>query len=324
MEIKKIAVLTSGGDAQGMNATINIIVRIANDRGIDVVGVVQGFYGLYNKFFVGLNPTNVNNIINEGGSILKTSRFDDFKRQDVVMQSVLNLKEENIDALIIIGGDGSIRGAQDLQKAGAKVIFIPGTIDNDLRYTKRSLGFDTAVNNACMYVENVLQTMKSLNRGVIFEVMGRNCGDITLFTGVATACDIVVVPEKPISEKELIEKVDFIIEKKNKVPSIIIAEHTFDSKKLAEKLSKHTKKEFKYSTVGYFQRGGAPTVEDRILAVSFAVRSIDLIEKGIFNKAIGWADDKVFEVDLDNALKADYDYNYDLLNIFYRLNYKKD
>lgn len=324
MKIDKIAVLTSGGDAQGMNSVINILVRIASLRNIKIFGVLNGYKGLYNDEIIELDNSMVENISSLGGTILKTARFEDFKNEKTVEKSAKNLKNRQIDVLIVIGGDGSYKGARVLRNFGINVLLIPGTIDNDLRYTHKCLGFDTAVNNACKYIENVKQTMSSLNRGVVFEVMGRNCGDIALYSAVSTACDILAIPEKPITEEELIEKVNYCVKNKNKAPTIVIAEKMFDVREIASSLTKKTGVDFRYSIVGYIQRGGSPSVEDKALAMQYAVRAMELVEDGIFNRAIGIRNNKVFDEDIDTALNAEYDFNYDLLNLFYLLNYKKD
>jgi 6-phosphofructokinase 1 len=323
MEIKRIAVLTSGGDCQAMNATINILVRVATRKKIKVFGVMRGYRGLYENDFVELGDSDVDNISSLGGTILKTARFLEFKQREVVEKSANNLKEKHIDALIVLGGDGSYHGALELSEFGIDVIGIPATIDNDLRYTNKCLGFDTAVNNACEYIENVKQTMSAMSRGVVFELMGRYCGDIALYTASATACDIIAVPEKPVSENDIIEKAMWCVKHLHRPPTIVVAEKMFDVKDLAEKLTKLTGVEIKYSVVGYIQRGGKPSVEDRTLAMQFAVRAIDLIEKGVKNRAIGIQNNKVVDVPLKDAIDAEYNFNYDLLNLFYMLNSSK-
>lgn len=320
MEVKKVAVLTSGGDCQAMNATVNILVRVAQSKDIKIYGVLMGYKGLYYNNFVELDLGVVENISSLGGSILKTSRFVEFKEEEVVEKCVENIQKRHIDAVIIIGGDGSYKGAKLLMDRGINVICIPATIDNDLRYTNKCLGFDTAVNNACDYIENVKQTMDAMNRGVVFEVMGRYCGDIALYTASATACDIIAVPEKPVSEQEIIEKTLWCVKNLHRPPTIVIAEKMFDVKELAEKLTKESKIDIKYSVVGYIQRGGKPSVEDKTLAMQFGVRAIDLLEKGVKNRAIGIKNNNVFDVKLDEALSAEYNFNYELLNLFYMLN----
>ena len=323
MGVSKIAVLTSGGDCQAMNATINIITRVATFRKLKVVGVLQGYKGLYENKFVPLTLPDVENISSFGGTILKTSRFPEFANEQVLAKCVQNLKLNHVDVLIIIGGDGSFHGAKLLRDRGVNIIAIPATIDNDLRYTDKCLGFDTAVNNVCGYVENVKQTMQAMDRGVVFEVMGRYCGDIALYSAAATACDIVAVPEKPMTEIELVEKVKRHIALKHTAPTIVVSEKLFDVVSLAEKLTSQTGVPFRYSIVGYAQRGGAPSVEDKTLAMQFGVRAVELAEKGLFNIAIGTKGKDVFEIPLDQALSAEYSFNYELLNLFYLLNSNK-
>lgn len=322
MEVKNIAILTSGGDCQGMNTTLNIVVRIATMKGLNVYGVKQGYKGLYESSFVKLTNASVENISSIGGTILKTARFPEFKEDEVVAKCAKNLQEHNIDALIVIGGDGSFKGAKALMSKGVNIIAIPGTIDNDLRYTDKCLGFDTAVNNASDYIQNVKQTMSALDRGVIIEVMGRYCGDIALYSAAATACDVLAVPEKPTGEEEFIAKIKENIAITKKAPVVVIAEKLFDVKHIAERLNQETNIEFKYSIVGYIQRGGAPSVYDKILAMQFGVRAVELITKGIFNKAIGIKGNNIFEIGIDDALHCEYNYNYELLNLFYLLNTK--
>ena len=320
MKSNKIAVLTSGGDAQGMNAALSIITRVALHMGMEVYGVERGYRGLYEGDFVRLDMHSIENIENLGGSILKTSRFPDFQKEKILKKCVENIKKENFDCVIVIGGDGSFKGAQALISHGVKVIGIPATVDNDLRYTEKCLGFDTAVNNACEYMINVKQTMSSLDRGAVFEVMGRYCGDIALYSAASTACDIIAVPEKPIKEEEIISKAKECMEKSGHIPTIVVAEKLFDVRSLAQKLTQVTGTEFKYSIVGYIQRGGAPTVGDKTLAMQFGVRAVELAKKGVYNKAIGIKGRKIFETTFDKALSAEYNFNYELLNLFYLLN----
>ena len=320
MKSNKIAVLTSGGDAQGMNAALSIITRVALHLGMEVYGVERGYRGLYEGDFVRLDMHSIENIENLGGSMLKTSRFPDFQKEKILKKCVENIKKENFDCVIVIGGDGSFKGAQALISHGVKVIGIPATVDNDLRYTEKCLGFDTAVNNACEYMINVKQTMSSLDRGAVFEVMGRYCGDIALYSAASTACDIIAVPEKPIKEEEIISKAKECMEKSGHIPTIVVAEKLFDVRSLAQKLTQVTGTEFKYSIVGYVQRGGAPTVGDKTLAMQFGVRAVELAKKGVYNKAIGIKGRKIFETTFDKALSAEYNFNYELLNLFYLLN----
>lgn len=320
METKKFAILTSGGDCQAMNAIVNIIVNTGIQKGFGVFGVKEGYKGLYEDNIVRLTKKDVENISFLGGTILKTARFPKFKEAQVLGKSIENLKKHHIDVLIVIGGDGSYRGAMELSDMGFNVICVPATIDNDLRYTDKCLGFDTAVNNACNFIENVKQTMSALNRGVIFETMGRYCGDIALYSACATVSDVVSVPEKPITEEDFILKIKETILKRKKAPIVVVSEKMFDIQSISEKLSKETSVEFKPSVVGYIQRGGSPSMGDKILAMQFGVEVVELVSKGIFNVAVGVKNNKIIQTKLYDALHSEYNFNYDLLNLFYLLN----
>lgn len=320
MEMKNVAILTSGGDSQGMNSVVSVFVRVATQKGYNVFGVLEGYKGLAEDKFVKLTTGDLENVSFLGGTVLKTARFPQFKEAEVVGKSIENLKKHKIDALVVVGGDGTYRGAKDLADMGVNVIGIPATIDNDLRYTDYCLGFNTAVNNACIFMENVKQTMSSLNRGVVFEVMGRYCGDIALYSACSTASNVIAVPEKPINEDELVAKIKESILKTKTAPTVVVAEKMFDLKTLVERLNNETKFEFKHSVVGYVQRGGSPTMMDQMLAMQFGVRAVELISKGIFNVAIGIKNRQVIEMNIDKALHCEYNFNYDLLNSFYLLN----
>ena len=319
MKTKKIAILTSGGDSQGMNTTIAIVTRLCLARKIKLYGVIGGYKGLYEKNFVPMTLDMVRNIESLGGSIIKTSRFLDFQKKKVLSVCAKNIKEEEFDCLIVLGGDGSFRGAKQLSLLGVKAICIPATVDNDLRYTERSLGFDTAVNNASKYMLSVKQSMQALDRGIVFEVMGRYCGDRALYSASSTACDILAVPEKKITEEEIISKAKSCIEK-GRNPTIVVAEKLFDVENLSHRLSTVTGKEFKYSIVGYIQRGGEPTVADRTLAMQFAVKAVDMIGHSVYNKAVGIKGREVFSTSLDKALCAEYNFNDELFDLFTSLN----
>lgn len=320
MVIDRIAVLTSGGDSQGMNAAINIIVRVATQKGIEVLGVKNGYQGLIDGSFQVLTNEDVSAISHLGGTFLGTARCEAFKTKEGVEKGIENLKNRAVDALIVIGGDGSYKGVRALNEYRIKTIAIPATIDNDLSYTDRCLGFDTAVNNAVHSIESIKQTMAALNRCSIIEVMGRYCGDIALYCASATAADVLALPEKPTSEEEVIEKIAQAIERGVKSPTVIVAEHMFDIKELAKKVQERLNIETKHCVLGYIQRGGSPSVYDRTLAVQMGVRAVDLIARGEFNRAIGIKGHTVVDVDMETASSAEANFNYDLLNIFINMN----
>lgn len=293
---------------------------MAYDNKLEVFGYLNGYRGLIDNAYRKLDLLSVDNIMHLGGTILGTSRCDEFVTEAGQAKALKTLKEDKINVLIVIGGDGSYRGVSCLIKKGIKCIAIPATIDNDLFYTTRSLGFDTAVNNAVVAIESIKQTMRSHNRCCVIEIMGRNCGDLTLNSAVASNSDIVVVKEKPTKTSEIISQVKDCISRGITNPTIIVAEHQFDIKKLASTIQQKAKVETKYQVLGYIQRGGEPSVNDRIVAMQMGVRAVELALKGIFNKAIGYKNDEVFEVTIDQALKATKDFNYKLLDLFIKLN----
>lgn len=320
MVIDRIAVLTSGGDSQGMNAAVSIIVRVATQKGIEVLGVKNGYQGLIDNNFQVLTNEDVVAISHLGGTFLGTARCEEFKTQEGVEKGIENLKKNGVDALIVIGGDGSFKGVCALNKYRIKTIAIPATIDNDISYTDRCLGFDTAVNNAVHSIESIKQTMAALNRCSIIEVMGRHCGDIALYCASATAADVLALPEKPTTEEEVIEKIKMCIESGKKSPTVIVAEHMFDVEKLAKKVQEQLNIETKSCVLGYIQRGGSPSVYDRTLAVQMGVKAVDLVARGEFNRAIGIKGHTVIDVDMETALNSETNFNYDLLNIFISMN----
>lgn len=320
MKINKIAVITSGGDCQGMNACLYNIVKMATANDIKVIGYYEGFRGILEKRFSELTLETVDNIFHIGGTIIKTSRCPEFLHEDAPAQAAKNLKKEKVDALIVIGGDGSFKGTANLIKQGVKCIAIPATIDNDLFYTQKSIGFDSAVNNAVVAIDSIKQSFSSLNRCGIIEVMGRTCGDIALFSAVATNSDAIIINEKPTSQKDIVTKVKDAIKRGIKNPIVIVAENILDIEKLAKSIETSTKKEVRTSVLGYIQRGGAPSVNDRILAMQMGVRAVELITKGLYNRAIGIKNEEIFEITIEKSLNASSNFNYKLLDLFYKLN----
>ena len=276
--MKKIAVLTSGGDAPGMNACLANLFILSNRKGFELIGIKEGFIGLVNNDFVTLTKEHITNIYSLGGSILKTGRSEEFLLESGRQKALNNLKNNDIDTLIVIGGNGSYRGAQKLAELGVKIIALPGTIDNDLNYTEKSLGFDTAVNNSVTAIDKIRDTMLSNNRGVVIEVMGRRSGDIALFAATASNADAVVVKEVSKTKNQVLEKVQLAIKRGVDNPTVIVSENILNVKKLAKDLEAKTGKPFKTTILGYIQRGGNPTVFDRNYAMELAVKTIALIE----------------------------------------------
>lgn len=318
--MKKYAILCSGGDCQGMNACIKAFVNTCNAHGHKPVGILRGYQGLIDNEFIDLTDDMVENIANIGGTIIKTSRSDEFKTPVGFQKALKNLKKHNIDSLVILGGDGSFRGAADLHKSGIKVICIPSTIDNDLFFTDNTLGFDTAVMNAVSAIDNIKQTMSATDKAMIIELMGRNCGDIALYTALVIGADSVALAEVDTKIKDIINDISLSIERGCKSPVIIMSEAVDYSIKDVEKaIQKHLGLDVRSSELGYIQRGGAPSLLDRMLAVEFAVRAFMLLSEGKSGLALGVDDNFVFDIPIEEANQAPKRFRKDLLKKLYIL-----
>jgi 6-phosphofructokinase 1 len=294
--MKKMGVLTSGGDAPGMNACIRAVVRTAIANNVGVIGIQLGYIGLLEKDFIEMGPRSVSNIIQRGGTILKTSRCEEFKRGDGREKAAKNLKEFSIEGLVVIGGDGTFHGAKKLEEEwGVKVIGIPGTIDNDLYGTDLTIGFSTAVANAIDAVDKIRDTAGSHDRHFIVEVMGRKAGFIALEVGVSCGAEEILIPERKTDLNKIASR---IIEGRLKGKTsyiIIVAEgnEEGDSFEIARKLNRLTGLEYKICVLGHIQRGGAPTSTDRILATRLGVWAVENLLRGESGKMVGEVGDKL-------------------------------
>ncbi len=283
--MKRIAVLTSGGDAPGLNAAIRAVVRTASYYNIETIGVKRGFKGLIEKEFEPLTPRSVGGILGRGGTILLTAREPRFKEKEFRQKAVENLKSENIDALFVIGGNGSFQGAYLLSKEfDFPIIGIPKTIDNDTFGTEYTIGFDTAVNNAMEAVDKIRDTGMSHERIFVVEVMGRKSGFIALDVGISSGADITLIPEYPFPLHVIVQKLKKSYESGKKFSIIVVAEGVTSAKTLAEVLEHYLKDEdlggIRYSVLGYIQRGGSPTAKDRIIASRFGKKAVEYYLEG--------------------------------------------
>ena len=301
----RIGILTSGGDAPGMNACIRAVVRGGLYYGMEVYGIMQGYEGLINGEFVRMGTASVADIIHRGGTILQTARSIAFTTEEGIRKGYENLKKNGIDALVIIGGDGTLRGGKDLyEQTGMRVFGLPGTIDNDLAYTDFTIGFDTSVNTVLSAIGNIRDTSSSHGRTTIIEVMGRECGDIALHAGLAGGAETILVPEKSYDMDDIVKKLQAGRDR-GKRHSIIIKAEGFGltSEELASTLAQRMEgAEVKVVILGYIQRGGSPTARDRILASRTGVRCVELIKEGVSNAAIGIKGDTVVDYPLAVAL----------------------
>ena len=301
--MKKVAILTSGGDAPGMNACVRACVRYAIYNDIDVYGVERGYVGLLNNSVTRMNSRSVSDIIHRGGTILKTARCPEFKEVEYQKQAADTLQAYGIDSLIVIGGDGSFRGAKDLSdNCGINVVGIPGTIDNDLAYTDYTLGFDTAVNTVLSAINNLRDTMGSHDRASLLEVMGRKCGDIALYASLAGGAEYCITPEVPVDIDEMARSL-LQSQKRGKTSNmIVLAEGAGDRDEICKKIKELTGISVKTTVLGHIQRGGSPTMSDRVLAARMAVKAVDLIKENKTNRVIGIKNNAIIDMDISEAL----------------------
>ena len=316
--IKRIAVLTSGGDAPGMNAAIRGIVRCATNSGIEVLGIYDGYDGLIKGDLINLDNRSVSNIIQKGGTILRTSRCPDFLEYSYRKKAYNVLKAYGISSLVVIGGNGSLAGMNQFSKDfNITCVGIPGTIDNDLAYTDFTLGFDTAVNTVVSAINNIRDTMTAHNRACIIEVMGRHCGDIALYSGISGGAEIILVPELQLNIDEISDTIEMYRIKGKNSAIIILAEGVCSCNELKEEILKRNSN-FQIRTVklGYLQRGGMPSMFDRVFACRCADKAIEIINRNSYeNKVVGVKDNKIIELDTDNALKCNRVFDVELYNI---------
>lgn len=305
-EIKKIGVLTSGGDAPGMNAAIRAVVRKSIANGLQVVGIKKGYQGLLNEEFIDMDRHSVSDIIQRGGTILGTARCMEFKTEEGQQKAVEICHQYGIDGVIVIGGDGSYRGAQKLSQHGINTIGIPGTIDLDISCTDYTIGFDTAINTAMQAIDKVRDTSSSHERCSIIEVMGRHAGYIALWCSIANGGDDILIPEKyDFNEQKVI---DNIIDnrKRGKTHHIIInAEGIGHSTSMARRIEAATGIETRATILGYMQRGGSPTCKDRVYASMMGAYAADIMTQGKTNRVVGYRDGKFQDFDIEEALNME-------------------
>ena len=318
-EIKTIAVLTSGGDAPGMNAAIRAVVRTAISRGIKVKGIKRGYNGLLNEEIIDMEARHVSDILQRGGTVLGTARCLEFKKPEYQKKGAEICKKHGIDGIVVIGGDGSYRGAQALSRLGINTVGLPGTIDLDIACTDYTIGFDTAVNTAMQAIDKVKDTSSSHERCSIIEVMGRNAGFIALWCGIANGAEDILLPEKyDFDEQEII---NHIIEsrKRGKTHHIIInAEGIGHSTSMARRIEAATGIETRATILGYMQRGGSPTATDRYYASIMGAYAVDIMLQGKTNRVVGFKHGEFVDFDIEDALQMEKDideYQYEVAQL---------
>lgn len=302
-EIRTIGVLTSGGDAPGMNAAIRAIVRTALAEGKNVKGIRWGYEGLMKGDVIDMDADSVFGINQKGGTILYTSRSEEFKTEAGISKAVNVMKENSIDALVVIGGDGSFRGAKALSQKGITVIGIPGTIDMDIPCTDYTIGFDTAANTAMEAIDKISDSSTSHGRCSVIEVMGRKAGYIALWAGMASGADDIIIPEKWNGDYNRL--MEHILERRAQGKNnhiIVVAEGVEDSPSLAQKIKEQTGIESRVSVLGYIQRGGNPTATDRMYASFMGAYAVEILCNGRKNRIVAMNNGKFIDYDIDKAL----------------------
>ena len=303
--VRKIGVLTSGGDAPGMNSAIRAVTRVALANGIEVVGIRDGYKGLVNGDFVNLTKRDVSDMLDRGGTKLGSARLPEFKDEEVQDKAVNQLKSNGIDAIVVIGGDGSYRGAMALTKKGINCIGLPGTIDNDIAGTDFTIGFDTALNTCVECVDKLRDTSSSHHRCSVVEVMGNHCGDLAVWTALSCGAEVVITPETGYDELDILERLRYLDKavKKNHA-IVIISEKITDAESLARKISLNTGFSGRATVLGHILRGGSPTPNDRVLAERMGQKAVELLMDGVGGHCVGIIDNKIISMPIEEVLEA--------------------
>ncbi|MCR4430022.1 MAG: 6-phosphofructokinase [Tepidanaerobacteraceae bacterium] len=300
--MKRIGVLTSGGDAPGMNAAVRAIVRKAVSYGIEVYGIKKGYMGLINSDFVKLDSSSVGDIVHRGGTFLRTARCEEFKTEEGQQKAIKNLEAFGIEGLVVIGGDGSFRGAIALSRRGIPTIGIPGTIDNDIPFTDYAIGFDTALNTVVEAVNKVRDTATSHERTFVIEVMGREAGHIALYAGLASGAETILVPEIAFNVEDICNKIISGYRRGKLHSIIIVAEGAASGFDIGNKIKEKTGFETRIIVLGHLQRGGTPSAFDRILASRLGGKAVELLKDNIGNKMVGLVNGELLVTDLEKIL----------------------
>lgn len=309
--MKTIGVLTSGGDAPGMNAAIRAVVRSGIASGMKVMGIKRGYCGLIDGDIEELNIRSVSNIVHRGGTILYSSRSPEFKTEEGMKKAIANCKEFGIEGIVVIGGDGSYRGARDLSLRGIPCIGIPGTIDNDISSSEYTIGYDTAINTCVEMVDKLRDTTQSHLRCSVVEVMGRNAGYLALHTGIAVGATSILVPEIPYDfKKDILDKIEFTKSTGKKHYIIVVAEGVGHSEEITKAIQKETGIEARCTILGHVQRGGTPSARDRSLASCMGYEAVQLLLSGQGNKVIGSIKNEIVNFDIFEALNMEKPFEY--------------
>lgn len=317
--VKSIAVLTSGGDSQGMNAAVRAVVRSALFHGLDVYGVQRGYQGLLNDDLRQMDLRSVGDIIQRGGTILQTARCKEFLTPEGQQRGADILRARGIDGLVVIGGDGSYQGANKLSKLGIKTMGLPGTIDNDIPFTDFTIGFDTAVSIVVDAINKIRDTMSSHERSSIVEVMGRHCGDIALYAGLASGAETILVPEVPFDLAEVAERMKNNFAKGKRHSIIVVAEGAAKGEDVQQKISELSGIEARVTVLGHIQRGGTPTAVDRILASRLGDFAVRQLMNGDSGKSCGVIKGELVTTDIDTVVHSKKPFDMEMYELASRL-----
>ncbi len=318
--MKTIGVLTSGGDAPGMNAAIRAVVRTACENGMKVYGINRGYQGLIEEDIRELNIRSVSDIIHRGGTMLRSARCLAFKEEAGMQKAIDTCKKYGIEGIVVIGGDGSFRGARDLSLRGIPCIGVPGTIDNDIVSSDYTIGYDTCLNTVMQMVDRVRDTVESHSRCIVVEVMGNRCGDLTLNAGIAVGATAIVIPEISCEiEKHVIERIRRTQKTDKKHFIVMVAEGIGGVEALARRIEKECEVESRAIVLGHVQRGGSPTVRDRVAASQMGYKAVQLLMQGIGNRVVVQKDDHIIDYDIYEALSMERSVNDELYKIAHEI-----
>ncbi len=302
--MKKIGVLTSGGDAPGMNAALRAVARKALFEGMEVVGIYQGYDGLIKGEFERFELGSVGDIIQRGGTILRSARSPEFMTESGRQKAADNLKAEGVEGLVVIGGDGSFRGALELSAYGIAVACVPATIDNDITGTEFTIGFDTALNTVVEAIDKIRDTASSHERIFIVEVMGRDAGDLALWAGLGGGAESIIIPEEPLAVNEVVERLKQSSERGKQHSVIVIAEGVMSGDKLSQLLKEEADVETRVSVLGHMQRGGSPSARDRVIASRYGARAVEELQAGQRTVAIGMRNHQIVAYPLQDVFET--------------------
>lgn len=321
MKVKTIGVLTSGGDAPGMNAAVRAVVRAALSKGLQVKGIIRGYNGLIDDKIVDLDIRSVADIIHRGGTMLYTARSPRFREEEGLQTAMETCHRHGIDGIVCIGGDGTFRGARDLSLHGIPCVGVPGTIDNDIASTEYSIGFDTAVNTCMELVDRLRDTAQSHDRCTVVEVMGRGAGYLALHSGVACGATAIVLPEIKLDvQRDVIEKIQNAQRTGKQHFIVVVAEGVGGVDKLAEQIQTITGIDTRATVLGHVQRGGTPSVRDRVTASRMGYEAVQLLSQGIGNRVVAEKDGKIVDYDIYDALNMEKPFDEKLYKIANAIN----